>query len=264
MQIADRHPAFDFSFRLLPVACCLLFLLSCAGPPPLRRVLPAPTAADLLKRAADDIARLNTLEGEARISLRLEGTRQNASLLVLFRRPADLRLEVTGPLGVRLLTAVALRDSLRAYLPRTNNLYEGPADGDVLRRITGVDLGAWAFWRAVLGIALLDSAQAGELRREGNRLIVRISETAGSRRLLFDARSLTLSEEEVYNPEGGLVARRTMSDYRETDGVVLPRRIAIFHGGDEIRLEYGEVKVNGAIVEEAFRLRVPEGVNRVE
>ena len=249
---------------LLPAACCLLFLLSCAGPPPLHRHLPSPTAADLLKIASDDIARLQSLEGEARISLRLEGVLQGASALVLFRRPSDLRLEVTGPLGVRLLTAVALRDSLRAFLPRTNNLYEGPADGDVLRRITGVDLGAWAFWRAVLGIALLDAAQAGELQQEGNRLIVRVREASGSRRLLFDARSLTLSEEEVYDPAGRLVARRVMSDYREVDGVVLPRRIALFHGGDEIRLEYGEVKVNGAIVEDAFRLRVPEGVNRVQ
>lgn len=263
MQIADRNPAFGFSSRLLPVACCLILFLSCAGPPPLRRTLPSPTAADLLTLASEDLARLRAFEGEARLSFRLKGVRQDASALILFRSPGDLRVEVTGPLGVRLLTAVASGDTLRLFLPRSNELYEGRSDGDILRQVTGVNLGAWTPWRVLLGVAQADSGTGGVLRREGNLLTVKIDESGGGRRLGFDGRSLALSEEVVFDAEGRDILRRTMSDHREAGGVILPRRVAVFEDGDEIRLEYREVKVNGEIPGEAFRLRVPEGVNRV-
>jgi len=246
-----------------PTLLLLSLLLSCAGPRALHRSLPAAAAADLLKIASDDIARLRTFEGEARLSLCLDGVRQRASALILFSRPSDLKMDVTGPLGVRLMTAAASGDSLRVFLPRSNELYEGRADGDALERITGVDLGMWPLWRAALGAAWVDPGRVEGFEREGDRLIVRVGEGEGTRRLTFDARGLTLAGEEVYDREGGLVVRREMRDYREVDGVVLPRRIALFQGADEVRVEYTEWKVNREIAGERLRLRVPEGVNRV-
>jgi len=217
-----------------------------------------------LKIAAGDVARLRTFEGEARISLRLEGVRQRGSALVLFRRPDGLRVDVTGPIGVRLVTAVASGDSLRVFLPRSNDLYEGRADDAALRRVIGVDLGAWTPWRAMLGVVPGDLGQVEGFEREGERLVVRVRGEAGTRRLTFEARDLTLSREEVYDRAGALVARREMSGYREMEGVVLPRRIALFQGEDEVRVEYTEWRLNRGVEEERLRLRVPEGVNRVQ
>jgi len=256
--------AFHSVFCILSPVFLFFLLLSCAGPGALRRHLPADTADDLLKIAAGDVARLRSFEGEARISLRLEGVRQRGSALVLFRRPHDLKVDVTGPIGVRLVTAVASGDSLRVFLPRSNDLYEGRADGAALRRIIGVDLRAWAPWRAMLGVVAGDPGQVEGFEREGDRLVVRLRGASGTRRLTFDARSLTLSREEVYDREGALVARREMSGYREVDGVVLPRRIALFQGEDEVRVEYTDWRLNRGVEEERLRLRAPEGVNRIQ
>lgn len=261
MESAKWKGGFHFVFCVLHFA--FFIFSSCAGPQALKRHLPADTAADLLKIASDDIARLRTFEGEARVSLRLEGVRQKALALVLFRSPSDLKVDVTGPLGIRLMTASASGEDLRVFLPRSNELYEGRADGDVLRRVTGVDLGAWAPWRALLGVAPANSGRVEGFEREGERLIVRVREGAGTRRLTFDAQGLTLAEEEVYDREGRLVVRRRMSDYRETDGVVLPRRIALSQGEDEVRIEYTEWKLNRGVEEERLRMRVPQDVNRV-
>ena len=261
VQSVKRKNALHFAFCIFYFAFCTF--LSCAGPRVLRRHLPADTAADLLKIATEDVARLRTFEGEARISLRLEGVRQRGSALVLFRRPHDLKVDVTGPIGVRLMTAVASCDSLRVFLPRSNDLYEGRSDGAALRRIIGVDLRAWTPWRAVLGVVAGDPGQVEGFEREGDRLVVRLRGTSGTRRLTFDARGLTLSGEEVYDRAGALVARREMSGYREADGVVLPRRIVLFQGEDEVRVEYTDWRLNRGVEEERLRLRVPQDVNRV-
>jgi hypothetical protein len=253
---------FHSVFCILSPVFFFSLLLSCAGPQALKRSLPADTAADLLKIASDDVARLRTFEGEARVSLRLEGARQKGLALVLFRSP-DLKVDVTGPLGIRLMTAAASGEHLRIFLPRSNELYEGRADGDALRRVTGVDLGAWAPWQALLGVASADPGRVEGFEREGERLIIRVKEGDGARRLAFDARGLTLAEEEVYDRSGGLVVRRRMWDYRDVDGVVLPRRIVLSQGEDEVRIEYTDWKLNQGVAEERLRMRAPEDVIRV-
>jgi hypothetical protein len=240
-----------------------LLLLSCAPSGRLRRPSPAPTASDLANLLARDIAPLTSLEAEARVSLRLRGIRQNASALVLFRRPADLKVEVTGPFGVRLMTAVASAESLRVFLPRTQELFEGRTDEDVLYRVTGVGLDAWLPWQAILGVTSLDTARVESIRETEGRIRVRVREGNGSRELAFRSTDGTPCSEEVRDAEGRVLVRREMEGYREADGIVLPRRLTVAQGDDAIRLEYRRLRVNPEIAPEHFRLIVPEGVTRV-
>ena len=254
---------FHFAFCISHFAFPLL-LLSCAAPKSLQRQVPFESAADLLQIVSDDISRLQTFEGEARISFRIEGVRHKASAMVLFRRPDLLKIEVTGPLGMRLLTGVASSESLRIFLPRVGDLYEGPADGDILERITGVDLSAWPPWKALLGVPSFDSEPEREIEKQGDRLSVWTVGEKFKRRLTFDGKSLTLAGEEIYDEAGDPITKRTMSDYRSMKGVVLPRRIALIQGEAEIRLDYKTWKINEEIGDERLRLRLPREVNRVQ
>ncbi len=258
-----QNNPFHFPFFILHVSLSFL-LLSCAAPKSLQRQVPFESAADLLQIVSDDISRLQTFEGEARISVRIEGVRHKASAMVLFRRPDLLKFEVTGTLGMRLLTGVATSESLRIFLPRVGDLYEGPADGDILERITGVNLSAWPPWKAMLGVASCNSRPEREIEKQGDRLFVWTVGEKFKRRLTFDRKSLTLAAEEIYDDAGETIAKRTMSDYRSVKGVVLPRRIALIQGEDEIRLDYKTWKINEEMRDERLRLRLPREVNRVK
>lgn len=93
---------------------------------------PAPGVAEQARVTASLSARL-------RVSLRGPQARGRASVLIAFRRPDDLRVEVPGPIGPR-LTIVARGDRLFASFPQDRAYWEGEATAQGLEALLGVAL----------------------------------------------------------------------------------------------------------------------------
>ena len=84
-------------------------------------------------RAADSYG------GSLRVSLKGQRVRARTRALVAFRRPGDLRIEIPGPAGVRLI-AVASGDALTAVFPGERAVFTGRAAADDLDALLGVAL----------------------------------------------------------------------------------------------------------------------------
>jgi hypothetical protein len=93
---------------------------------------PPPGAADAARQAATYSARL-------RVSLNGPSVRARTPVLIAFRRPDALRLEVPGPTGARLV-AVARGPSLWAVFPSERAFFEGAATEAGLEDLLGVAL----------------------------------------------------------------------------------------------------------------------------
>ena len=130
-----------------------------------------------------------------------------------------------------------------------------------------MDLTPYGARAAILGLVNLSPLslpRIGGFEIYRDSLVVEMIEPLWTRRLRFDPRTAVLLEERVYSPQGTLISRRILSDYRIQNGVALPRRMEIVQGSNRIRIHVSSRKVNSGVPEHRFQLKVPGDVIRVE
>jgi hypothetical protein len=86
------------------------------------------------------------------VSLRGPELRARTPVLLAFQRPGDLRLEVPGPAGARLV-AVAQGERLWAVFPAERALYSGRARAEDLESLLGVALSPVEVMDLLTGVA---------------------------------------------------------------------------------------------------------------
>ncbi len=94
--------------------------------------LPKPGVAERARAAS-------TYSASLRASLKGPDLRGRTRVLLAFRRPDALRLEIPGPTGARLV-AVAREGRLVAAFPAERAVFEGPATPEALDALVGVAL----------------------------------------------------------------------------------------------------------------------------
>jgi hypothetical protein len=106
----------------------IIATVACAsfGPPP--------------PQAAERAAAAFVYSGSLRVSLRGPELRGRSAVLIAFRRPDAVRLEIPGPSGARLV-AVARDGRLTAVLPRERAVFEAAASAETIEALLGIALG---------------------------------------------------------------------------------------------------------------------------
>jgi outer membrane lipoprotein-sorting protein len=115
--------------RRAAIAAALLALAGCAtsGLPPPQAVLQRAAAA-------------SSYSGRLRVTLKGPELRGRTAVLVGFRRPGALRIEIPGPAGARLV-AVAREAELVAVFPGERAVFRGQATAAGLEDLLGIALG---------------------------------------------------------------------------------------------------------------------------
>jgi hypothetical protein len=113
----------------------------CAAP------LAVPPAA-----VVEQARRVATYSASMEVALRGQDVRARTRALVAFRRPGDLRIEIPGPSGVRLV-AVARGDRLWAVFPADRAVYTGAARAEDLQSLLGVALAPGEVIDLLTGVA---------------------------------------------------------------------------------------------------------------
>ena len=242
----------------------VLFLSGCANT---RAIPPVPTytsAAELLHILATRYDTLRSLKTQARITLKLDGIRENrATARFHYHSPDQLRIDI-GTFGISILTAVANQNVLEVYLPRENNYLVGQPE-KVLQALTGVNLAYYDLNQAILGLPNLSPLDLPRVTRflpEQNQVFLELDYTLWKRKLVFDRRSATLLEDHILSNEGKRISKRLLSEYYQTGGFVLPKHIEIHQGADLIAIDVKSHKGNIDIPDILFQMRVPGDVSR--
>jgi hypothetical protein len=126
--------------RAALAAPLLLALAGCATfkPPPPRIAAAAAVAL--------------TYSGSLRVKVKGEDVRGRSRVLLGFRRPGSIRLEIPGPSGARLV-AVVHDGRLTAVLPGDRAVFEGAATADDLDALLGVRLAPDELMDVLVGVA---------------------------------------------------------------------------------------------------------------
>ncbi|HSD66170.1 MAG TPA: hypothetical protein VLF95_05685 [Vicinamibacteria bacterium] len=129
----SRHPRPELAVALLLGAACATARL----PPP-----------DVVERAAA----ARSWSGSARVSVKGKEMRGRSRVLLAFRRPDALRIEIPGPAGARLL-AVVRASRLTAVLPAERAVLESAATSADLEALLGVALSPGELMDVLVGQA---------------------------------------------------------------------------------------------------------------
>jgi len=123
-----------------PALAALLVSAACAT-----ATLPAPGVAE---RAAAAVS----WSGSVRVSVKGEDLRGRSRVLLAFRRPDAVRIEIPGPSGARLL-AVVRAGCLTAVLPAEHAFLESEAGAADIEALLGVALSPGELMDVLVGVA---------------------------------------------------------------------------------------------------------------
>ena len=103
-------------------------------------------------QAAERAAAADVYSGSLRVSVKGEGVRGRTPILVAFRRPTSVRLEIPGSSGARLV-AVVRGDRLTATFPAHRAVFEGAATAADFDALLGVALAPGELMDLLVGVA---------------------------------------------------------------------------------------------------------------
>jgi outer membrane lipoprotein-sorting protein len=102
-------------------------------------------------RAAEQAAAADVYSGSLRVSVKGEDVRGRSRVLVAFRRPSAVRLEIPGSAGARLI-AVVQGDRLTAVFPSHRAVFEGAATAADFDALLGVALAPEELMDILVGV----------------------------------------------------------------------------------------------------------------
>lgn len=221
---------------------------------------------ELIHRIIADSNTLKDARIRARVSIEIDGVRQKASSVSFYRQPDDLRMEVSGTLGVSIMSTRFWADSLRIYLPGENGYIEGPA-ASVLYQVTGVDLSYYDVPNVLLGIPTLspsDRERVIGFQTAPSYYILDLQYEHWKRKVWINRANLTVAREEIIDAYGERRSELRLADHRVVSGCWLPRRINISHGLNLIEFHVKSQKVNSGLPDNLFVQKMPPGVKRLD
>ena len=211
---------------------------------------------------------LKSFWGEAKIRLRSSrsGTAQPITqrLLagILFRSPAQMRVEVYAGLGTNILAFVQKSSQLDVFLPKSKLLLSGDIRTDPLAQAIGIE-GLLDMVLETFGSHQLNPQDLLSFQRKDDEYILCFQKNDCREKYWVDGRTLRIVQKEVFDTGGKLRRRAIFKNYVKISGISLPRQVEFFFGEYQIKVKFIHQKVNLKIAEERFRLKVPADIQRV-
>jgi outer membrane biogenesis lipoprotein LolB len=245
---------------------CAVLLCSCTTTPRPVSQTDFRDPAELIGRVHAQIGSIADARLRARVSLQSDGVRQNASSVIFFRSPSDLRLEISGTLGVSIMSARFWADSVRVYLPSENGYLDGKA-ARVLYQVTGMDLSYYDLDRVLLGLPSIQPSDRDAIvgfRTDKKAYTIDTHTRDGLRRTWINRSSLVVTKEDVFDRWGHLQTQLRLSDYRTVSGSLLPRKITIRQGQNQIALSVESRMLNTGLEDSVFDQVLPPGAKALD
>ncbi|MCD6336282.1 MAG: DUF4292 domain-containing protein [Candidatus Latescibacteria bacterium] len=214
----------------------------------------------ILSRLEAQAAGIEDFEGRAQIRMWGMRLNQRAWLRLFYKTPDRIKLFVDGAFGIRVLEASLSGDRLRAYFPTSDRYVEEPT-GTFWRNWVGLEIENSDVGDLLLGtvsIAPCDSIYVSEFRRTQEGYLLVLEKGAFVRRVSVDGWDLIPTAEEMWDRSGQLLCQRTMTHFKNVDGVRLPERIELIQGARRLEITFLSRRVNRGFPDERLELRLPE------
>jgi outer membrane lipoprotein-sorting protein len=223
------------------------------------------TSVEVQEIARTHHAGIQSLQGEGRISVETPEITQSGAFILILRKPDSVLINLQGPFGIKVGSALVTRTGFSFYNSLENKLITGSASIENLNRILHVQLSFDDLLNIFSGGGFLDDDlhSPDETRIENGQFIFVYTSQNSSRRYWIEPTSLNIQRIQFLDRSGKLTLEQTFNDFENVDGIAMPYAIRITHPKTQqmLTLKYSEIMVN--VEQLQFTFTIPLNAERI-
>jgi len=240
-------------------------MLGCAATSSLRTATRTITPELVQESVRVNQERVHSMRGEGNLAVETPEIAQSASFVIMLKKPDSLLVEIRGPFGIEIGTALLTRREFLFYNSMQNRLISGPMNPTNLGRVFRMSLTFDELLDLVAGGTFFpeDRTAPDSFTSEEERLVLTYNRGQGKRRYLIDPASLLIETIQHFDSQGKLVFEQRFKNFRAVEGTTLPFHVRMTQHRERRRvtLSYSEVSINTNAVE--FNFNIPTNADRV-
>lgn len=219
--------------------------------------MPLPPAEGLLQRLSQGIDAYQSLDGEAKVAVSVDGKFFSSQQFLLLEKPDRFRTDVLSTFGQLILQLAVDRDDLKVFLNTEvpGKFYQGAASDENLTHFTRLPVRFKDMVRLLLYDLPLISYQELQVGLHDRGVKLEVSGEQGRQEVVFDRQLRPV--ESRYFQQDILQLSVTYEKFSERDGFPLKIRIEIPQQKTSASVRFSQARSNIQIPAERFVLERP-------
>jgi outer membrane lipoprotein-sorting protein len=249
---------------VLSLAVLALLAQSCAAPPSTLRngTITSDQVHEIVR--ANQI-RMQTAMGEGTISVETPTMAQSGSFALTLRKPDSLMVNLRGPFGIKIGSALLTRQEFWFYSSLENRLFTGETSPRNLLRVLRVNLSFDDLLNLFTG-GVFQPTDVGEPDQAGveeGQFILLYKNDNGTHKYIIDPRNLLITKIQNLDDQGKLLFEQRFVNFQSIDSTQIPFNIRIMQPKERrmISVVYSELVLNRQDLE--FTFSYPQNAERV-
>jgi hypothetical protein len=205
------------------------------------------------------------MSGEGRISIETPEIAQSGSFILTLQRPDSMLINLQGPFGIKVGSALVTRTGFLFYNSLENKLITGLSSMENLNRILHVQLSFDDLLNLFTGGTFLESDLHApeEIYVENDQFVFVFTSDQTSRKYWIDPTTLLIQKVQFLDQSGKLALEQTFDDFEDINGFAMPYTIRLIQPKARQRLTftYSEILVNTEKLH--FTFIIPPNAERI-
>jgi outer membrane lipoprotein-sorting protein len=205
------------------------------------------------------------MKGEGRISIETPQIAQSGSFVLSLQKPDSVLIDLKGPFGIKVGSALLTRKEFFFYSSFENKLISGSSSIENLNRILNIRLGFDDLLDILTGGTFLkdDIRSPDQTRVEDDRYVFVYISSNSSHLYWINPETLFIEKMQFLDQDGKLVVEQTFSNFENVDGIAIPHSIKVKQPGTHryLALTYYDILVNTDQMQITFT--IPHNVERI-
>jgi outer membrane lipoprotein-sorting protein len=210
-------------------------------------------------------SRIHSMKGEGRISVKTPDIAQSGSFILTLRKPDSLLINLQGPFGIKVGSALVTRTTFSFYNSLENKLITGSSSMENLNRILHVQLSFDDLLNVFAGGEFLhdDLRSPDETSIESDYFIFVYASLNSSRRYWIDPASLCIHKIQFLDRSGKLTLEQSFDNFEDVVGIAMPYFIRITQPNmrQMLTLNFSDLMVNAEQLQ--FTFTIPQNAERI-
>jgi outer membrane lipoprotein-sorting protein len=252
-------------FSLFTVCCSLLLFTGCRTTSSLNLAPRSVSSLDVQEAALSHHSHIHSMFGKGRVTVETPEIAQSGSFILTLQKPDSVLINLQGPFGIKVGSALVTRTEFLFYNSFENQLITGSSTKENLNRILHVQLSFDDLLNLFAGGAFLESdlRTPDETLVEDGQTVFVFTSSKTSRRYWVDPTTLHIQKIQFLDQKGKLVLEQTFDHFEDINGFAVPFTICITQpkGRQMLRFSYSEIQVNAEKV--PFTFTIPSNAERI-
>ena len=209
--------------------------------------------------------RVQTAKGEGTISVETPTMAQSGSFVLTLRKPDSLLVNLRGPFGIKIGSALLTRKDFLFYSSLENRLFSGETSSKNLARVLRVNLSFDDLLNLFTGGVFQheDFGAPVETGVEDDQFVLLYRNDSGTHKYYIDPQTLLIARIENLDAQGKLQFDQRFINFQTVDSALIPFNIRIVQPNDRrmVSVVYSDLELNAHDVE--FTFSYPQNAERV-